>query len=100
MGQPYDELLYSLIISQLKDDGFIEEAESLQRKVVSFHLTIFVISFLQWIIIILKCLKGYLFDTMCFGEALFLGHNIYSAGVSTVLRVKTGSLFFSVLYFI
>lgn len=35
MGQPYDELLYSLIISQLKDDGFIEEADSLQRKVVN-----------------------------------------------------------------
>ena len=34
MGQPYDELLYSLIISQLKDDGFYEEADSLQRKVV------------------------------------------------------------------
>ena len=43
MGQPYDELLYSLIISQLKDDGFIEEADSLQRKVVSFHFTIFAI---------------------------------------------------------
>lgn len=35
MGQPYDELLYSLIISQLKDDGFYEEADSLQRKVVN-----------------------------------------------------------------
>ena len=48
MGQPYDELLYSLIISQLKDDGFIEEADSLQRKVVSFHFTIFAIHNVIW----------------------------------------------------
>ena len=48
MGQPYDELLYSLIISQLKDDGFIEEADSLQRKVVSNNKNvIFFASFLS-----------------------------------------------------
>lgn len=35
MSQQSDELLYSLIISQLKDDGFYEEADSLQRRVVS-----------------------------------------------------------------